>query len=96
MFVGMDVVREGPLTGPACRWIGATADIFTFWIKVAKIRIAMRALILVLLSPMKFLDLAFNRLLSQNFMLLPYSVSCARKGQINGRVSTSFAWIMKN
>jgi SAM-dependent methyltransferase len=62
IFAGMEVIREGPLTGPACRWIGATADIFTFWIKVAKVRIAMRALILALLSPMKFLDLAFNRL----------------------------------
>ena len=62
MFTNMEVVQEGTLTGPSCRWIGSTADMFTLWIKDAKIRAAARAFILTLLSPLKLLDLILNKL----------------------------------
>lgn len=58
---GMTKTSGGVLSGPACRWIGATADILTFWMPSPKLRDIARALVLGVLFPIKFFDCLFNR-----------------------------------
>lgn len=62
LLVGMDLVQQGPLNGPACRWIDATADLVGCFFRSAKIRFILRAVVLASLFPLKFLDLILNRL----------------------------------
>jgi SAM-dependent methyltransferase len=62
LFAGMELVSQGPLTGPACRWIGATADLICSFFKNERIQFLLRTVILTILFPIKFLDLILNRL----------------------------------
>ena len=75
MFGNVEILKEGVLTGPACRWVAASADLFTFFIKSSRLRAAIRALILSVLSPIKLLDLILNRFSSsKNCAVTLYSV----------------------
>jgi SAM-dependent methyltransferase len=62
MLPGMEVVRQGPLTGPASRWIGATAELISFFGMGTKLSFLLRGLVLAVLFPIKYLDLILNRL----------------------------------
>ncbi|MBF0244893.1 MAG: class I SAM-dependent methyltransferase [Planctomycetes bacterium] len=55
-------LRHAPLSGPACRWVGATADLFCGFLPYKKIQISIRVLLLLLLFPIRYLDLIYNRL----------------------------------
>lgn len=61
LLPGLTPLSRGPLTGPACRWIGATADMLSFWLPTAKLRFLLRAAILLALFPFKYLDLLLNK-----------------------------------
>ncbi|MBF0528719.1 MAG: class I SAM-dependent methyltransferase [Deltaproteobacteria bacterium] len=61
MLSGLQPLSKGPLTGLASRWIGTTADLLTFWVRPVKMRFALRAIILALLFPVKYIDYYWNR-----------------------------------
>jgi len=61
MLPGMRVVSQGPLTGPAARWIGTTADLACFLMPGPRSRLLLRATILALLFPLKYLDIILNK-----------------------------------
>lgn len=62
MFSGMKLVKQGPLTGPASRWIGSTADIISFLAPGKAAKFGVRLILLTALFPIKYLDLIFNRM----------------------------------
>jgi len=62
MLQGMISLESGVLSGPACRWIGASADLVCSLLGARRrIRMLIRFIILALLFPVKFLDLICNR-----------------------------------
>ena len=80
MFPDMDIIVEGPLTGPACRWVGATADLISFFMPGQKLRLAARGITLALLCPVKLFDMIFNKMAeSKNHAVTLFSLLCKRK-----------------
>ncbi len=62
MLPGTELVRRGPLTGPACRWISATADLVSCLLGMGpKSKAFLRLVTLCLLFPLKFIDIYLNR-----------------------------------
>lgn len=62
LFPGFEAEEEGVLTGPACRWIGGTADLVCLVIPGVLPKLVLRTIILGLLFPVRFLDILLNRL----------------------------------
>lgn len=65
LFSGLRRIDGGVRTGTACRWIGATADLFqsaaSIFTSSQKISFIIRAIVLTCLFPIKYLDYFFVR-----------------------------------